>query len=132
MSRLCFLDTFAALAMLSPSDSQHRRVLQWLAASRRPMVTTSFVLIEVADALASRRTRGRFATFMHGLERDPRTTIATATEGLFRRALALYNARSDRDWSLTDCASFVVMQDMNITVTADHHFTQAGFVALFE
>jgi hypothetical protein len=38
-------------------------------------------------------------------------------------------ARPDKEWSLTDCISFVAMNERNITdaLTSDHHFEQAGF-----
>jgi len=50
------------------------------------------------------------------------------------RGLALYISRPDKDWSLTDCISFVVMKERGLTgaLTADHHFEQAGFVALLK
>jgi uncharacterized protein len=58
--------------------------------------------------------------------------VQTSDE-LFEEGFSLYSARSDKDWSLTDCISFVVMQRRNIreALTADRHFEQAGFVALF-
>jgi hypothetical protein len=52
----------------------------------------------------------------------------------FGRACGWLRDRPDKDWSLTDCISFVVMEDENIkeALTADHHFEQAGFVALLK
>ena len=49
-------------------------------------------------------------------------------------ATHLFAERPDKDWSLTDCISFVVMQEQGIceALTADHHFEQAGFVALLK
>jgi predicted nucleic acid-binding protein len=43
-------------------------------------------------------------------------------------------SRPDKDWSLTDCISFVVMENQDITeaLTADRHFVQAGFTALLK
>lgn len=51
---------------------------------------------------------------------------------LLKRALQLYTARADKTWGLTDCISFVVMQDQKLTeaITADQHFVQAGYRAL--
>lgn len=44
----------------------------------------------------------------------------------------LYGNREDKCWSVTDCSSMLLMEDMEITevLTADHHFEQAGFVVL--
>lgn len=49
---------------------------------------------------------------------------------LFERALLLYGERMDKEWSLTDCISFVVMHERNLTQasTTDRHFAQAGYV----
>ena len=48
------------------------------------------------------------------------------------RGLQLYENRADKAWGLTDCLSFVVMQEQGLTeaVTSDRHFRQAGFRAL--
>ena len=60
--------------------------------------------------------------------------IVPATESLMARGVHLYDSRPDKKWSLTDCISFVVMQDRAITsaLTGDHHFEQAGFTALLK
>jgi hypothetical protein len=53
---------------------------------------------------------------------------------LFDARVALYGERMDKDWPLTDCISFVVMQREGITdaLTGDRHFEQAGFVPLLK
>ena len=50
----------------------------------------------------------------------------------FREALDYYRARQDKEWSLVDCASILIMQTEGITeaLTHDHHFEQAGFKVL--
>jgi hypothetical protein len=60
--------------------------------------------------------------------------IIPAEPQLYEEGIALYRARPDKDWSLTDCISFVVMKARGITeaLTGDHHFEQAGFVALLK
>jgi len=130
----CFADTFYFLAVLNPNDEAHSRAMAITAASRRAMVTTKWVLTEVADALAASSNRGVFSLFLNSLRSDPRATIALGSDDLFDRGVLLYGQRNDKDWPLTDCISFVLMQEMGITeaLTADHHFEQAGFRILME
>ena len=54
------------------------------------------------------------------------------TPELDRAAWELVKRRVDKDWSLVDCASFVVMDRLDITAarSTDHHFAQAGFERL--
>ncbi|MEX0702442.1 MAG: hypothetical protein WD069_10140 [Planctomycetales bacterium] len=53
---------------------------------------------------------------------------------LFDAGISLYESRADKHWSLTDCISFVVMQQHGLVdaLTGDHHFEQAGFNALLK
>ena len=92
----------------------------------------AWVITEVADALAGRSERHLFQELHESITSDPRVEIILPDAGLFRRALDLYFDRTDKDWSLTDCTSFVVMMDRKLTeaATGDHHFEQAGFRAL--
>jgi hypothetical protein len=124
-----FGDSFYFLALLNPRDAAHGPAV---AASRSlpgRLVTTEYVLIEVADALSSPRDRPRFLALMDAIETDPDATIVPAESGLLRRGLALFRARPDKDWPLTDCLSFVVMTELGLTeaLTGDRHFLQAGF-----
>ena len=63
---------------------------------------------------------------------DVSTTILPPTLELFEAGCDLYEQRPDKEWSLTDCISFVVMHNHGLTdaLTADRHFQQAGFQAL--
>ena len=65
---------------------------------------------------------------------DPNIEIVSVDAALFERALALYGERMDKEWGLTDCLSFVVMQERNLTqaLTTDRHFSQAGFANLLQ
>jgi predicted nucleic acid-binding protein len=127
-----FADTFFYLALLSRESTARARAEEVAAALRVPRVTTAFVLIEVANALSGRAHRHAYVSLARRLSGSRTTTVIPATDELLARGQSLYADRPDKDWSLTDCVSFVVMQDRGITeaLTGDHHFEQAGFVPL--
>lgn len=134
MNSACFVDTFALLAMLSPADARHRQAMAWFDVSRRPLVTTEWILTELADGMCAVGSRAAAVAVERRLRADPRVTLVPSGADLFRRGLELYAARLDKEWSLTDCISFVVMTERDIkeALTADHHFEQAGFLALLK
>lgn len=128
-----FADTFYFLALTNPRDQAHPRALQLSRTSSLDLVTTAWVLTEVADGLAA-RNRAVFGRLFRDLQSDPTTMIVEPTLRLFEEGIALYEARLDKEWSLTDCTSFVVMRAQGLTeaLTGDHHFEQAGFSALLK
>jgi len=67
-----------------------------------------------------------------GIANDSHFEIVPLSEELYKEGKELFSARPDKDWSLTDCLSFLVMQNRRIRValTPDNHFRQAGFEAL--
>jgi predicted nucleic acid-binding protein len=93
------------------------------------LVTTPWVLVEVADGLAGSPDRGKFDELLHFLRSHKHVTVAPLDQQVFDQGVELYTRRPDKDWSLTDCISFVVMREHGITdaLTGDHHFEQAGF-----
>ncbi|MBI4556659.1 MAG: type II toxin-antitoxin system VapC family toxin [Candidatus Hydrogenedentes bacterium] len=99
-----------------------------------PKVTTQWVLAELGNFVAATPDRRRFEPFVRKISVDARFLIVPADGRLFEAGLRLYAARRDKNWSLIDCISFVVMEELRLdqTLTADHHFEQAGFkVVLF-
>lgn len=127
-----FADSFFYLSLWNRYDACHERAKSVAGSHRGGTVTTAWVLTEVADALSHRRDRGGAVRFIETLRADPDCRIVPASQELFERGWELYVERQDKDWSLTDCISFVVMHDEGITeaLTADHHFEQAGFAIL--
>jgi len=128
----CFADTFYFIALLNPQDQAHGKAVALSGGIRRPVVTTTWVLFELANYLATTPSRALCRRFIQSLRERANIEIIPATEEQFARGLGLYDARPDKQWSLTDCLSFVVMQDMRLVdaLTGDHHFEQAGFRAL--
>jgi len=87
--------------------------------------------LEVANFCVRDNERAVFEALIDNLRRAAAMAIVPASHDLFERGLALFLERRDKEWSLTDCTSFVVMQDHGSAraLTSDHHFEQAGFVA---
>lgn len=127
-----FADTYYYLAILNPRDAAHAQAVAASAGLSARLVTSEYVLTEVADALAAPIDRPRFLALLDALGSDPNVTIIPAGADLFRRGVDLYRRRPNKDWPLTDCLTFVVMADVGAleALTGDHHFRQAGFVAL--
>ena len=131
MSRV-FADTFYFLAVLNRRDPAHQDALVFYGDTSLHLVTTEWILTEVADATAAPDLRAGFKELFETLEQDIQVSIIESSHELFRRGLTLYLDRPDKKWSLTDCISFTVMKDEGLTevLTGDHDFEQAGFTTL--
>jgi len=130
-----FLDTAYAVALASTTDEYHHHALALadeLEASGTRLVTTWAVLLEIANALSKLQYRHAALRLLSSLQGDVSVEIVPLTGPLFEQALKLYSDRPDKEWGLTDCISFVVMETQGIrdALTADEHFQQAGFRAL--
>jgi len=119
---------------LRREDSAHARALAASQNRTERLITTAWILTEVADALAVPAMREGFPRLLAALRADPACTIVPPTQELFDRGVELYVRRPDKAWSLTDCISFVVMREhgINEALTGDRHFEQAGFIALLK
>lgn len=132
---MMFLDTSFAIAITLASDAAHERAAelsQQLKARGTRVVTTNVILMEIGDALSRQRYRRYVLPLLNHLRGDPTIEIVNLSAELFERAIKLYSQRPDKEWGLTDCVSFVVMQERGImdALTADEHFQQAGFRAM--
>jgi len=135
MTDRLFLDTAFVLALASPTDQYHDKAKQLSRKIKKEniaFVTTRAILVEIGDAMASQRRRQAGITMLEALENDENLEIVQNSEELYSRAFDLYQSRLDKEWGMTDCISFVVMGDEQITeaLTTDAHFQQAGFTAL--
>jgi len=133
MQRSYFVDTWFFIARLDRFDSHHRQVLR---VDREivgaELFTHDHVLSEVLSFFsdAGSIARQRAATAIRRAIED--MAVISPDRGLFRRALALYEARPDKEYSLVDCISMTLMRERGIThvLTNDHHFAQEGFTLL--
>jgi hypothetical protein len=134
MSRV-FLDTSGLIALVNTSDQSHTAAeAAWVQVveSRASLVTTSLVLAEIGDGLSRIGYREMAVELVDRLHSAPRVTVFPYDPALESGAWALYKQRTDKEWGITDCVSFVVMRRERIgeAFTTDHHFEQAGFRSL--
>lgn len=131
---IVFADTFYWVALANRNDASHQNATEFARRSSSQLLTTEWVLTEVADGFASARHRYLIQQMRALWRSDHALTIVEANHDLFERGLDMFGIRPDKEWSLTDCISFVVMQEHGLTeaLTADHHFEQAGFVRLLK
>ena len=129
-----FADTVYFLALLNPADQFYHQARALNEHPPGPLLTTEFVLTEVGDALSRPENRLRFARLLQLLRQQPDVEILAATGALFRQGCEFHAQRSDKEWSVTDCTSFVIMQERGLmeALTSDHHFEQAGFRVLIQ
>jgi predicted nucleic acid-binding protein len=134
--RAVFADTGYWIALIHPKDRLRPSALS---ASDQLMgvkiITSEMVLTEVLNSFSrSKYLRKAAADAVVAIAKDPTVEVVPQTRQLFREALSLYAERTDKEWSLTDCASFAIMKRMGIdqALTDDHHFIQNGFEALLK
>jgi uncharacterized protein len=129
-----FADAFALIAWLNPRDVAHAAVASYLDGFTGRLVTTEWVLMEVADALSAPEARTTAAAFLRAVRADPLFEVVGYVPTVYEAGFNLFAARPDKAWSLTDCISFGVMTQRGLSdaLTADHHFEQAGFRAVFK
>ncbi|MCI0358235.1 MAG: PIN domain-containing protein [Planctomycetaceae bacterium] len=129
-----FVDTFALIAWLNPCDDAHALVAAYLDGFTGRLLTTEWVLIELADALSAPEARSTAVAFLKAVRADALFDVVGYDPAVYQAGFDLFASRSDKGWSLTDCISFAVMTERKLSdaLTADHHFEQAGFRAVFK
>jgi len=132
--RTVFADANYWIGLFNPNDELHAAAIRSSQAlGRARIVTSEMVLAEVLNGLGKfRLLRQGVAAAIDAIMSDPNTEVEPQSSLLFREALALYRQHQDKEWGLTDCASFVIMRRRGLreALTFDHHFEQAQFVAL--
>jgi predicted nucleic acid-binding protein len=132
-----FVDSLYWIARLHPKDEWHQKSKELetsLVGTR--LFTTYEVIIEVLAFFAARGLylRRTAAELITKILSNPNITVVPQTRELFEAAFRRYKERQDKEWSLTDCISILVMESNGMTsvLTHDHHFTQANFIILLQ
>ncbi|MGI8980177.1 MAG: type II toxin-antitoxin system VapC family toxin [Pirellulaceae bacterium] len=136
MAGVYFADSFYWIALANPRDTFHARVVTW---ERRSLsarfITTEEILGEVLTwfAASGSAARAAAAELVRDTLSDASIRVLPQNSVDFHAALAFYESRLDKKYSLTDCRSMIALRALGISevLTNDHHFTQEGFTILF-
>src|SRR5258705_2867228 len=127
-----FADTLYWIALINSRDQWHSRAISInseLGDAR--LVTTDSVLTELANFFAEYGIimRRKVALAIRTVLSDEQVEVLSESRQTFLDGLTLYESRSDKAYSLTDCIAMNVMRRRVITdvLTHDTHFTQEGF-----
>jgi predicted nucleic acid-binding protein len=131
---MIFVDAGYLIALVKGRDRLHRRAKAWahsMPKSER-LLTTEYVLCEAINGLSRGLDRPKVQSLVGSIEASPLWEVVAASPVWFRQGLEMHRQYGDKEWSLTDCISFLVMRERGIVLalTQDHHFQQAGFEAL--
>jgi len=134
-----FADTSGWGNLVDPTQPHHTlaaMLYRMARQQRRKVVTTNYVIAELVALLTSplHIPRSSMIAFIQGLKASPYVQVVHVDSALDEQAWDLLKSRPDKEWSLVDCATFVVMKQRGIAeaLTTDHHFEQAGFVSLLK
>src|SRR5947209_4787432 len=98
-----FADTSFFVAFLSRKDCFHSQARQLMTALQSRMVTTDWIIVEIANFMAKTPLRSSAADLVRRLQANPRMDIVPASAAAIEEGLKLYEQYQDKQWSLTDC-----------------------------
>jgi len=132
-----FVDTSGFLALWDASDAHHQAAVQLqkeLIGKRRRFLTSDYVLDESITLLKARHSQKAACDFIRAVSATQMVTVEWLGSDRFEAAAEFFVRHSDKEWSFTDCASFVIMRERKLeqAFTTDHHFRQAGFDAMLK
>lgn len=135
MPPVYFVDAWFLIALIDRSDSNHHaaaRLIRRLGGVE--LVTHEAIFFEVLAFFSGEGRHARREAVSIIRRALFEMTVIPSDRVSFLRALDRYAARPDKEYSLSDCLSMIVMEDRGIrhVLTNDHHFTQAGFVLVTE
>jgi predicted nucleic acid-binding protein len=134
-----FVDTSGWANLIDISQPFHllsAKAYQNARSQKHKIITTSYIITELVALLYSplRIPRPIVIAFIQSLKTSPYVEVIHISKEIDTKAWELLINRQDKEWSLVDCSSFIVMQDRKITesLTNDHHFEQVGFIRLLK
>ena len=127
-----FADASFFFALAARRDGAHSSAVSQFGAllrKQRRIVTTDYVVDEALTLTKARTNASVAVALLDRIERSEVIELEFVNAARFDLAKVFFRKHSDHGYSFTDCASFVVMREMEITdaLTTDRHFLEAGF-----
>jgi predicted nucleic acid-binding protein len=124
-----FADTSFWIALVDRRDAYHLKAVECSQKLSGKIVTTEAVLLETINTFSKPNWRPHVIALIDHIRTRDDIEIVYKT---WHHGWDLFIGRSDKSWSLTDCLSFLVMRERELTdaLASDSHFRQAGFQAL--
>jgi predicted nucleic acid-binding protein len=137
MSLSVFVDTSAWIALINKSDAFHlkaKTIRDVLIEDKSQFFVTDYVVVEIANSLSRIPWRSGAIQLINSIYESENINVVEISKKIYAEAWKLYSDRADKEWSLTDCTSFIVMNRNGISeaFTNDCHFEQAGFNILLK
>ncbi len=128
---MIFVDTSAWFAAVVPTDSNYPDASRWLAANSEPLLTTDYIVDETLTLLRARGERQRAKALGEQFFNSSVAEVYFLTDDI-RQAWSVFQQYDDKAWSFTDCASKIVIEQMNVSqaLAFDYHFRQFGNVSV--
>lgn len=127
-----FVDTSGWIALVNTADTFHLRAKDLYIGLRKDgyqFLTHQGVMLEIGNGFSAIRNRPMAIGLQKKFETTDHYELISLNSQLYQSAWKLFEERSDKDWGIIDCLSFVIMTQFGLTeaLTTDRHFEQAGF-----
>ncbi len=129
---MIFVDTGSWYALTTPGDPDHDRAKAILESNTEPFLTSDYVVDELLTLFIVRGQKTKGIEWKHDVLESGGVRLERVSESDFDSALRLYQEFADKEWSFTDCTSYVLMQRLKIqqAFSFDHHFRQFGIITV--
>lgn len=130
-----FIDTSGFYALLVRGDDQHdhaRHAMRKAAKKKQRFVTTDYILDEAATLLMARGCSTVIPALFASVSESKACRVVWMDVERFEKTKRLFIKNIDKNWSFTECFSFIVMRDIRLreALSKDTHFRAAGFIPL--
>ena len=125
---MIFVDAGAWYALATPSDPDHESAKVFTASINESFVTSDYIVDELLTLFTVRRQKPKGIEWLHEVLERGGTDLVRVNERDFSDAVRIYEQFKDKEWSFTDCTSYVLIQRLQIkkAFSFDHHFRQFG------